>query len=60
MRGTLFRTARAAYRGKSRDMSGGPESKKQLGKIMLQQKLVSADVLQEILDDQKREPGSRF
>src|SRR5262245_63340675 len=41
-------------------MSSGPESKKQLGKIMLQQKLVSADVLQEMLDDQKREPGSRL
>jgi CheY-like chemotaxis protein len=41
-------------------MSGGPESKKQLGKILLQQKLVSADSLQEMLDDQKREPGSRL
>jgi CheY-like chemotaxis protein len=36
------------------------DSKKQLGKIMLQQKLVSQDVLQEILDEQKREPGSRL
>ena len=41
-------------------MGGGSESKKQLGKILLQQKLVSADQLQEILDDQKREPGSRL
>lgn len=41
-------------------MGGGSESKKQLGKILLQQKLVSADELQEILDDQKREPGSRL
>jgi DNA-binding response OmpR family regulator len=40
-------------------MGGGSESKKQLGKILLQQKLVSADVLQEILDDQKRD-GSRL
>jgi DNA-binding response OmpR family regulator len=41
-------------------MGGGSESKKQLGKILLQQKLVSPDELQEILDDQKREPGERL
>ena len=41
-------------------MGGGSESKKQLGKILLQQKLVSVDELQEMLEDQKREPGSRL
>jgi len=41
-------------------MGGGSESKKQLGKILLQQKLVSPDVLQEMLDEQKRDPGSRL
>ncbi len=41
-------------------MGGGSESKKQLGKILLQQKLVSHDELQGILDDQKREPGERL
>jgi DNA-binding response OmpR family regulator len=41
-------------------MGGGSESKKQLGKILLQQKLVSADELQELLDDQKRDPGARL
>src|SRR5262245_24239584 len=41
-------------------MGGGSDSKKQLGKIMLQQKLVSPDELQEILDEQKREPGTRL
>jgi DNA-binding response OmpR family regulator len=41
-------------------MGGGSESKKQLGKILLQQKLVSAEGLQEILDDQKRDPGARL
>lgn len=41
-------------------MSGGPESKKQLGKILLQQKLVSQEELQDILEEQKREPGARL
>jgi DNA-binding response OmpR family regulator len=40
--------------------SGGGESKKQLGKILLQQKLVSPDDLQEMLDEQKRDPGARL
>lgn len=40
--------------------SGGGESKKQLGKILLQQKLVSPDDLQEMLEEQKRDPGSRL
>jgi len=41
-------------------MGGGSDSKKQLGKILLAQKLVSADVLQDMLDEQKRDPGSRL
>lgn len=41
-------------------MSGGPESKKQLGKILLQQKLVSQEELQDILEEQKRDPGARL
>jgi CheY-like chemotaxis protein len=41
-------------------MSGGPESKKQLGKIMLAQKLVSPDELQEMLEEQKRSPRARL
>jgi len=41
-------------------MGGGSDSKKQLGKILLQQRLVSADALQDMLDEQKREPGSRL
>jgi CheY-like chemotaxis protein len=41
-------------------MSGGPESKKQLGKILLQQKLVSAEALQEMLEEQKRDPTARL
>jgi CheY-like chemotaxis protein len=44
----------------SRNMGGGSESKKQLGKILLQQKLVTQDALQEMLDDQKRTPGERL
>jgi CheY-like chemotaxis protein len=49
-----------ARRGEHDDMGGSSDSKKQLGKILLQQKLVSPDELQEMLDDQKREPGSRL
>ena len=41
-------------------MGGGSESKKQLGKILLQQKLVSSDELQEMLDEQKRDPRKRL
>jgi DNA-binding response OmpR family regulator len=41
-------------------MGGGSDSKKQLGKILLAQKLVSADVLQDMLDEQKRDPGARL
>jgi CheY-like chemotaxis protein len=41
-------------------MGGGSESKKQLGKILLQQKRVNSEQLQEILEDQKRNPGSRL
>ena len=41
-------------------MGDGDESKKQLGKIMLQRRLVTADELQEILDDQAKHPGSRL
>lgn len=41
-------------------MGGGSESKKQLGKILLQQKLVSPDELQEMLDEQKRDPRKRL
>ena len=40
--------------------SGGGESKKQLGKILLQQKLVSPEDLQEMLEEQKRDPGARL
>jgi CheY-like chemotaxis protein len=41
-------------------MSGGSDSKKQLGKILLQQKLVSQEELQGLLDEQKRDPGARL
>ena len=41
-------------------MTGGPDSKKQLGKILLAQKLVSAETPQEMLDEQKRAPGTRL
>ena len=41
-------------------MGGGSDSKKQLGKILLAQKLVSADVLQDMLDEQKRDPTARL
>ena len=40
--------------------SGGGEPKKQLGKILLQQKLVSPDDLQEMLEEQKRDPSARL
>ena len=41
-------------------MSGGSGEKKQLGKIMLQQKLVSSEQLAEMLEDQKRSPGQKL
>lgn len=41
-------------------MTDGPEPKKQLGKIMLQQKLVTPAELQDLLDAQRRDPGSRL
>ena len=40
-------------------MGGGSDPKKQLGKILLAQKLVSADELQDMLEEQKRD-GSRL
>jgi DNA-binding response OmpR family regulator len=39
---------------------GSGSEKKQLGKIMLAQKLVSPDELQEMLDEQKRSPRARL
>jgi DNA-binding response OmpR family regulator len=50
----------SAHRGDFHDMTGGPDSKKQLGKILLAQKLVSAETLQEMLEEQKRAPGTRL
>jgi CheY-like chemotaxis protein len=41
-------------------MTDGPEPKKQLGKILLQQKLVTPAELQDLLDAQRRDPGSRL
>ena len=41
-------------------MGGGSDPKKQLGKILLQQKLVSAEALQDMLDEQKRDPSARL
>lgn len=41
-------------------MTDGPEPKKQLGKIMLQQKLVTPAELQDLLDAQRRDPSSRL
>lgn len=41
-------------------MSGGSGQKRQLGKILLKQKLVTPDELQELLDRQRAEPGKRL
>ncbi|HHH31243.1 MAG TPA: response regulator [Polyangiaceae bacterium] len=39
---------------------GGPADKKQLGKIMLRQKLVTSSELEELLDQQQQAPGERL
>ena len=41
-------------------MGGGAGKKKQLGKILLKQKLVTADELDELLDEQRAHPGHRL
>lgn len=38
----------------------GPEEKKQLGKILLKQKLVTANELEGLLEEQKKVPGQRL
>ena len=41
-------------------MGGGSEPKQQLGKIMLQRKLVTPDELSDMLEEQKNQPGARL
>ena len=41
-------------------MGGGSGQKRQLGKILLKQKLVTADELDELLEQQKSDPGHRL